>query len=521
MKISSFALSLGLGVAANIGMGAESDTSIRPPNIVYFLVDDMGWQDTSEPFWKEKTPLNNFFHTPNMERLASQGMKFTSAYACAVCSPSRVSLMTGMNAARHRVTNWTLPKDRRTDNLKIKRGIDLPMWNVNGVISPDYPKQVPHTVRAKCLPEFLREAGYETIISGKAHFGAIGTPGADPKHHGFTVNIAGHAGGGVASYSGLRNFGYDPETGMPRSPQAVPGLEAYWGKDISVTEALTIEAIKAVDSVVNADKPFFLYLSHHAVHTPIQADKRFVAKYRKAGVPQVEAAYASMVEAMDKSLGDVMDYLDSRKLRDNTVIIFMSDNGGLSDHERGGKRQTHNLPLAAGKGSIREGGIREPMMICWPGKIAARSVCDTPTLIEDTFPTVLEIAGISADKIPASQRDGVSYLPLAMGGNVERKQPMVWHYPNSWNTSRDSGYGAYSAIREGDYKYVFYHEPMSSVREELFNIRTDIGETENLVSKEPVRKRELARKLAAYLKSVDAQMPVETATKKRVEIPTN
>lgn len=332
------------------------------PNIVLFFVDDMGWQDTSVPFWTQRTAYNDIYQTPNMERLAQEGMKFTQAYATAVCSPTRVSLMTGMNAARHRVTNWTLYKDRLQPMETNHKTLEFPEWNVNG-LSPV--AGIDKAVHATPLPQLLKEAGYYTIHAGKAHFGAIGTPGADPLNLGFEVNIGGHAAGAPGSYLGSENFGNGLEK---KKVWAVPGLEKYHGKDIFLTEAITQEAKLAMDAALEKKKPFFLYMAHYAVHTPIMADKRFVQKYYDKGLDSTEAKYASLVEGMDKSLGDVMDYLDDKKISDNTIILFMSDNGGLSAVARGGERHIHNKPLSSGKGSAMKGGLGS---LCWlngPGK---------------------------------------------------------------------------------------------------------------------------------------------------------
>ena len=225
-----------------------------PPNIVMFLVDDMGWQDTSVPFWKERTNFNDLYETPNMERLAKDGMKFTQAYATPVCSPTRVSLMTGMNAARHRVTNWTLEKDSMKRMEINHETLSFPEWNVNG-LSPV--SGIAKSVFASPLPQLLHNEGYFTIHSGKAHLGAIGTPGADPKNLGFDVNIAGHAAGAPESYLGTENFGNGKEG---KEVWAVPGLEKYHGEDIFLTEVLTKEALKAMDSAITAQQPFFLYM---------------------------------------------------------------------------------------------------------------------------------------------------------------------------------------------------------------------------------------------------------------------
>lgn len=321
----------------------------KQPNIIIFFVDDMGWQDCSLPFHNQKTKWNEIYHTPNLEKLAAEGMKFTHAYAAPVCSPSRVSLMTGMNAIRHKVTNWTLWKNQSTDGKSGR--LTPPTWNLNG-ISPV--AGVENTVHATTLAQVLQQNNYRTIHVGKAHLAAAGTLGSDPRNLGFDVNIAGHAAGAPQSYYGLDNFGKNKGRD---SIWNVPGLEKYWGKDIFLTEALTLEAIAAMEQARLDQRPFFLHMAHYAVHAPIRADPRFVQKYYAMGMDSIEAKYASLVEGMDKSLGDIMQYLADQKLDQNTIILFLSDNGGLSANARGGTRHQHNTPLRSGKGSAYEGGV--------------------------------------------------------------------------------------------------------------------------------------------------------------------
>ncbi|WP_430811075.1 MULTISPECIES: sulfatase [unclassified Carboxylicivirga] len=469
----------------------------KKPNIIMFLVDDMGWQDTSVPFWTEKTPLNEKYHTPNMEKLAANGMKFTQAYACAVCSPTRVSLMSGMNAARHKVTNWTLKRNAGPDAKDDV--LDFPKWNVNGVQACD---SIENTVAVTPLPQVLKENGYYTIHSGKAHFGAIGTPSENPMALGFDVNIAGHAAGAPASFQGLKNFGHD-KNGKPINHWAVPGLEKYHGKDINLTEALTIEAKIAMDSALNKEKPFFLYMSHYTVHIPIEADNRYYQKYLDKGLDNVEAKYASMVEGMDASLGDLMNYLEEKGIADNTIVLFMSDNGGLSAHDRGGVLHTQNAPLKSGKGSAYEGGIREPMLVKWPGKVKAGSVCNDYLMIEDFYPSILEMADV-IDYQTKQTIDGLSFVPMLLqNGNTSNNRALIWHYPNKWGHS-GPGIGTCSTIREDDWKLIYWYKTGNF---ELYNIKEDIGETNNLNSSNPDKTHELAKKLADYLRSVEAQRP--------------
>lgn len=485
--------------------------SREQPNIILFLVDDLGWQDTSVPFWSEKTPFNRRYHTPNMERLAAQGMKFTQAYATSVCSPTRVSLMTGMNAARHRVTNWTLRKDELKSMEINHPDLIFPDWNVNGM-SPD--SSIANAVYATPLPKLLQQAGYLTIHAGKAHFGAIGTPGENPLNLGFAINIAGHAAGAPGSYYGTENFGNHPD-GSPKNVWSVPGLSEFHGQNINLTEALTQKAISVMDSAVTFAQPFFLYMAHYTVHTPIMADERFFQKYIDSGLDTVEARYASMIEGMDKSLGDLMDYLEKRKLDDNTVILFMSDNGGLSAVARGGEKHTHNKPLSSGKGSAHEGGIREPMIVKWPGTVKEGSISHDYLIIEDFFPTLLDIAGINNPQTVQSI-DGISFTPmLRQQASTATDRALYWHFPNEWGPS-GPGIGASSTIRKDNWKLIYYHKDQ---RFELFNLDADIGEQKNLANKELEKLQELAKSLTNYLKSIDAQMPIDKKNGKQIPYP--
>ncbi|MCY2991676.1 MAG: sulfatase [Planctomycetota bacterium] len=479
------------------------------PNILLFLVDDMGWQDTSVSFHTTPTPLNRKYHTPNMERLAAAGMKFTQAYACSVRSPTRVSLLTGMNAARHRVTNWTLHKnagpDARHDTL------EFPAWNVNGICPTP---GLERTVRATPLPELLRRAGYRTIHIGKAHFGALDTPGADPKNLGFDVNVAGHAAGGPGSYLGEQNFSAAWRQG--ERVWDVPGLNKYHGTETFLTEALTVEAKLAMDQAVADGKPFFLYMAHYAVHVPFARDKRYYQKYGDAGLDDTEAMYAGLVEGMDKSLGDLLDNLQRHGIDRNTIILFMSDNGGLSAHGRGGQPHTHNSPLSSGKGSAREGGVRVPMLVSWPGVVAPKSVCDLYLIIEDFFPTILELTGVTDRQGIVQTVDGVSFVPLLQQTpGYPENRTLVWHYPNNWGP-KGPGIGASSSIRKGNWKLIYYH---ADRRCELFNLREDLSETRNLATEQPERRDALASELRAYLQKVDAQMPTDKRTGQVVPLP--
>jgi arylsulfatase A-like enzyme len=491
-------------------MNKTGKTNLKQPNIIFFLVDDMGWQDTSVPFYQDTTPLNKKYHTPNMERLARMGVKFTQAYATCVCTPSRVSLQTGMNAARHHVTNWTSFNANQSSDIKYP-GIKLPDWNYNG-LSPQ--AGINNTVYATTLAGLLKKNGYYTIHTGKAHFASYPTPGSDPKNLGFDVNIAGSAIGSPKSYLGTENFGNSVKGTY--TPGAVSGLEQYHGENIFLSEALTLEAKKSLDTARLLKKPFFLYMAHYAVHAPYKSDERFFPQYIKEGLSHEEAQYAGLLQGMDKSLGDLLDYLDKYHLTENTIVVFMSDNGGLSlVPPRGGEPFTHNLPLKAGKGSGYEGGVREPMMIYWPGVTKPNATNNQYTIIEDFFPTILEMAGIEHYET-VQKIDGKSLVPfLKNPALTDTQRILLWHYPNNWEEgyqkakkygirAESQGMGPYSAIRKGDWKLIYFYGTNNT---ELYNLKKDIGESTNLAKQYPNKTQELITLLTQQLKAESAQFP--------------
>lgn len=481
------------------------------PNIIVFLVDDMGWQDCSLPFWKEKTPLNKTYHTPNMERLAAEGVKFTNAYAAPVCTPSRTAMLTGMSPAHLGITSWTsTSKNDNTDAAD--KQFDAANWNING-LSP-----VPGIERTACataFPQILKDAGYYTIHVGKAHWASAGTPGANPHNFGFMINIAGHAGGHPQNYLGEKNYGNPPA--QVAQPQAVPDMEEYYGTNTFLTEALTLEALKAIEEPIKRKQPFYLNMAHYAVHMPIMSDDRFIQKYLDAGMDSLEAAYATLIEGMDKSLGDIMDYLKKNGVEKNTVIIFMSDNGGLSlVPPRHGKPHTQNLPLKAGKGSVYEGGIREPMIVKYPGMVKAGATASQYVIIEDFFPTILELAGIKNYKT-FQQLDGRSFVPILKNpGWKDGTRDLVWHSPNKWQAADGPGINYRSAIRKGDWKLVYN---MRNGSAELYNVANDIGEMNDVAKQNPDKTRELLDLLGLRLKNWKAPMPIDKATNKPVAWP--
>lgn len=487
------------------------------PNIILFLVDDMGWQDTSVPFYENnKTLLNERYHTPNMERMAQMGVRFTEAYACAISSPTRCSLMSGMNAARHKVTNWTLELNQQTDETS--EVIELPDWNYNGIQPAG--SHINNSTPITSFPQILKDNGYRTIHCGKAHFGARTTPGENPQNMGFDVNIAGGANGAPGSYLGTKNFGEG-------SRFAVKGLEKYYGQDIFITEALTREALREIDKSVSLKKPFYLYMSHYAVHTPYDEDKRFSANYRgkydkqlKTTLNEQEVKYAALVEGMDKSLGDILDYLSSHpQVAQNTILLFMSDNGGLAQsHARQGMEdRDQNAPARAGKGSAFMGGVREPMMVYWPGVTKENTTCKQRVIIEDFFPTILEMAGIK-NYDTQQTIDGTSFVHVLKNPNSLQARTLVWHFPNLWGESqnKEEGYGAYSAILKGDYHLIYTWETQQL---RLYHVTHDIGEQQDLANQHPEIVKQLSKELSDYLRERNAQRPSLKATGKQIPYP--
>ncbi|MEQ8767853.1 MAG: sulfatase [Planctomycetota bacterium] len=478
------------------------------PNIVVFLVDDLGWQDVSVPMWTKRTPFNDHFRTPNVERLAATGVRFWQSYSCAVCSPTRTSLMTGQNAARHHVTQWTRDPSRdpsgKTDRLESPKG-----WRLEGLQPGDV-----------TLPALLQKRGYFTIHAGKAHWGAAGTPGSDPRQLGFDVNIAGHEAGGPGSYHGQHDYSAQWRNGS--SVWDVPGLEHYHGLPVHLTDATTVEALRAVDRALDDEKPFYLYLAHYAVHAPIEEHRPYADRYRESGVDEPESRYASMVEGFDASLGAVLRHLERRGVAESTLVVFTSDNGGLSVHSRGQTprgtgKNTHNWPLREGKGSAYEGGTRVPTVISWAKRqddhlaqqrlpIEADAVRETPIIVEDLFPTILRWTGA---ELPADHPiDGVDLSPLLTSDEgISRERPLLFHYPHVWGP-KGKGYQPHTSLRLGDWKAIYFYEPR---RWELYDLASDLSEEHDLSSEEPERLAMLSARMLELLKARGAQWPTVTA----------
>lgn len=466
--------------------------ALARPNIILFVVDDLGLYDTSVPFTTPGSPFNSVYKTPHLEQLANESTKFTNAYAaCAVCTPSRTAIMTGKNPARTHITYWTLDGDTSADDP----AVNAPRWQWEGLLPDDAP----------FLPQILRDNGYTTVHCGKAHFGQVGKFAADPKAIGFDINIAGHAAGAPGSYYGTDKFMDSVRKGQSEKPSVwdVPGLEKYWGKDIFLTEALANEASITIADLSKKDKPFFLNFAPYAVHTPILPNRRLINHY-PADMDPRERAYATLIESYDNALGQLRETLERAGKWSNTVVIFTSDNGGLSVHSRAGS-DDRNAPLRAGKGSFYEGGTRVPLLIHRPGQSAETKV--RPVIGTDLFARVLREANVNNVETQDSS------LPRALG--LPDQRPLVWHMPHFWG-AKGQGIEPYSAIRVGDYKLIYRHRDQGV---QLYDLTQDGGESHNLAEQKPEIAKSLAIRLSIELRQLNAQLPISKATGAPVPYP--
>ena len=486
-----------------IALGASA-WGATPPNIVIMLVDDMGVMDTSVPFLTDATgqpkryPLNEFYRTPNMERLAAQGIRCNNFCAMSVCSPTRISIMTGQNAARHGTTNWINPDK---DNAGPQ---GPPDWNWRGLKPGDV-----------TLPSLLRANGYRTIHVGKGHFAPREFPEADPSQIGFEVNIAGAAIGQPGSYYGKEHFA---GTGKRVVTHGVPGLEKYHGQDIFLTEALTLEANAQVEAAVQADKPFFLYFAQYAVHAPFQADPRFAANYADSGKPAAAQAFATLIEGMDKSLGDVLANLEKLGVAENTLVVFLGDNG--SDAPLGHEHAVAcAAPMRGKKGSHYEGGMRVPFIAAWAKPdpaletqqrlpIPAGAIQPQMAAVYDLFPTVLALADV---KNPETHRiDGAPLQTLLTGQpDPGHSSAFLMHYPHAPHRSN-----YFTSYRQGDWKVIYHYFPSPASEDshyQLFHLGKDPFEQTNLAASEPGELKRMMTELATALESQGARYPLDQA----------
>lgn len=470
---------------------SHGQAHIERPNILLFMVDDMGWTDTSVPFSKKEVENNRYFRTPHMEKLAAKSWIFTQAYSSSpVCSPSRTAIMTGQNPMRSGITNW-IPGEKQEEKSKYL----LPEWNKTG-LTPGH----------ITLPRLLAESGYATVHIGKAHFGLEGSAGANPENLGFGKSYAGtHIGSPVTFYP--------PYVGDNKS-WTIPDLEEYSRQGVYLTDAITAVALKVLDSLSHQDAPFFIHLSHYAVHTPIQAKEEYVDRYRRKGKTETEAKYAAMVQSMDEGLGQVMDGLKALGMDKNTVILFASDNGGHVIKAAGSP--TENYPVSGGKGFWYEGGYRVPFMMSVPG-LSSGGV-GFPTTSEDIFPTILSLGKVA---VPSHHLiDGTDLVQVISEGRETREQPLIWHYPHYWAGSHiresEQGIGPFTAIRMGDWKYIYTYDDQQSF---LYDLKEDIREQHNLLSQYPHKAKELNALLVAKMKTLGASTPVDRETRQPVPYP--
>ncbi|MGM9759481.1 MAG: sulfatase [Parabacteroides sp.] len=478
--------------ASLLWMAGQTLQAQERPNIIVFLVDDMGLMDTSLPFLCDaegmpvRYPLNDWYHTPNMERLARQGIRFSTFYAQSVSSPSRASILTGQNATRHRTTNWI---NSESNNRSTYGPHD---WNWDGI-----PAGKP------VLPKMFQQAGYRTIHVGKAHFGHIGSDSEDPCRIGFDVNIAGSHIGEPGSYLGENGYGHI----RGYKPRAVPGLEKYHRTATFLSDALTLEANEQIDKAVAEKKPFFLYMAHYAVHSPFETDMRFIDHYRNGGKSQAAQAFATLIEGMDKSLGDLLDHLERLGIAENTLILFLGDNG--SDAPLGDEKgYTSSAPLRGKKGSEYEGGMRVPFIAAWAKPDGRRPIQQQWPIpqgaiqsqlgtVMDLYPTLLSVAGITAPKDYVV--DGVDLTPQLLGQrNESRPERFLMHFPHEHRGSY------FTAYREGDWKLIYYYNPPLPTHPayELYNLKKDPGEIHNLATTET---EQLTRMVTAMIRQLEEE----------------
>jgi len=450
-------------VAALLSTGCRQHS--RPPNIVFFYIDDLGWKDAG-------FMGSTYYETPHIDRLAREGMYFSQAYTNAPnCAPSRASLLTGLYTPRHGIFTVGTSERGQSRNRKL-----IPTPNTTTL-----------DTSFVTIAEKLQSVGYVTGHFGKWH---LGSTGALPTDQGFDVNIAGNYRGAPPSYF------YPYERGNNR----LPDLSDKGRDGEYLTDRLTDEALRFIQT--NAGHPFFLYLSHYAVHTPLQAKPALVEKYRaKQGDENHDhPIYAAMVESLDQGVGRIVSLLDSLDLSANTVVVFYSDNGGYGP-------ATSMSPLRGSKGMLYEGGIRVPLVIRWPGIVAAGNATEMPVIGIDFYPTLLDIAQV--DRGEEDQLDGISFLPVLTDYATDIPRPLFWHFPaylegysdtiGPWRTTPAG------AIRLGSYKLIEFFEDGQL---ELYNLKDDIGEQNNLVDEMPEKVDELYTLMQNWRSQVHAPVPV-------------
>ena len=476
-SLTSFACSLLAGV--NGAFANEAVEKPTPPNVILIVVDDMGWMDLS-------CQGSDYYKTPNIDRIAQEGMRFTNGYAaCAVCSPTRAALQTGRYPARIGVTDWIRSLFQRG---KLGTPEKNPTEYVGGknrkLLCPPNPFWMEHD--EVTVAEVLGSHGYKTAYIGKWH---LGDEAWYPPGQGYDENRGGCDYGQPPSY-------FDPyNQPKHRHPMIRAGIPSLPGRKPG--EFLTHrEADEAVQLIRQwKDKPFFINLGHYAVHTPIQAIDEVAAKYKQDGKSDVNAKYAAMVESIDDSTQQILQTLQELNLDDRTMIIFTSDNGGLDN----GGRPTENAPLRSGKGYAYEGGIRVPFLVRWPGQIKPGTRSDTPVCSIDVFPTILDTVGVTA---PTDREiDGLSLLPLLKSGGQTplKRDELIWHFPHYRHAP-----GPYSILRKGNWKLIQFDEGIS----ELYDLENDLSESNNLAEQEAEKVKTMRARLSVILESMNAKRPI-------------
>lgn len=457
-----------VGLLALLGLAGPAVAV--PPNFIIILADDLGWADLG-------CYGSKFHETPRLDKMAKEGVRCTDAYAaCNVCSPTRASIMTGKYPARLHITTF-IPGRPSRDFEKL--------------LAPKWQQFLP--LDEATLPKMLKPAGYTSASVGKWH---LGGPDYSPEKHGFDLNVTGAVRGSPPGYFAPYNVPKGGPAFLPDSKE-----EEY------LTDRLTDEALKFIDK--NKDRPFFLYLPHYAPHIPLQAKKDKIAKFQAKARPQDgqnNPVYAAMLESLDESVGRILDRLDELKIADNTIVVFTSDNGGLSVREGPTTPATSNAPLRASKGYNYEGGLRVPLLVRWPSVLKAGSVVDTPVFNMDLYPTFLELAGVKPDAKQVV--DAVSLVSLLKGGAPPKRDHLFWHFPHYTNQGGKPG----GAVRQGDWKLVEHYEAGG---QELYNLKDDLSEDRNLAAKHPDKVKELAKLLNAWRTEVKAQMPTPNPDYKR------
>lgn len=460
-SISFVTFGAGFTALSFLGFSSCKEKKSKPPNFLIILVDDLGSRDIG-PYGQE------YIQTPNIDLLAAEGMLWTNAYSsCPVCSPTRVALLTGKNQARVGFTGHitAINRHRHPENSRI--------------IPPDDLMNLPHD--EIILAEALKPAGYTSISIGKWH---VGSEGHWPTDMGFDYNIAGHTRGAPPSYF----FPYK----NPKSSHN-PDIKTLNGGEPGeyLTDRLTDEAVSFIHNYKN--KPFLLYLSHYAVHTPLEAPRKLTDKYKTivAGT-SIDPVYAAMVESVDRNVGRLLQVLEELDLSDNTVVILASDNGALK--EKAGRKVSDLGPFREQKGHLYEGGIRVPLIIRWPGFIKPGSFSDNPTISEDIYATIVDIAG--GNTKPNKPLDGRSLIDDFDGQIADSVINLQWYYPHYSPHGNKPG----AAIRSGSFKLIEFYDPPEV---ELYNLKEDIGETNNLSDSLPGLKETMLTNLHKWIKEVD------------------